>query len=177
MGASIASIHEVRIYRPFIDGLRAIAILTIVGSRTHNDDPSSGNRSFRKRQTHRSNQSHLYGMPSQQGYRAFFFDTSNLSSAGAEHLYQGYKREFLWALTGDGVGNKVSKESSLLFVPEKHCRVGAESFAGVRVQIEHVPAAIELELHAAGRIESREMINHIARHGIGRDHVGIAMRN
>ena len=32
MGASIASIHEVRIYRPFIDGLRAIAILTVVGS-------------------------------------------------------------------------------------------------------------------------------------------------
>jgi len=32
MGASIASIHEVRIYRPFIDGLRAVAILTVVGS-------------------------------------------------------------------------------------------------------------------------------------------------
>ena len=32
MGASIASIHEVRVYRPFIDGLRAIAILTVVGS-------------------------------------------------------------------------------------------------------------------------------------------------
>jgi peptidoglycan/LPS O-acetylase OafA/YrhL len=30
--ASISSIHEVRIYRPFIDGLRAIAILTVVGS-------------------------------------------------------------------------------------------------------------------------------------------------
>src|SRR5262245_51247340 len=29
---SIATIHEVRIYRPFIDGLRAIAILTVVGS-------------------------------------------------------------------------------------------------------------------------------------------------
>ena len=32
MGASIASIHEVRIYRPFIDGLRAVAIPTVVGS-------------------------------------------------------------------------------------------------------------------------------------------------
>jgi peptidoglycan/LPS O-acetylase OafA/YrhL len=32
MASSIASIHEVRIYRPFIDGLRAIAILTVVGS-------------------------------------------------------------------------------------------------------------------------------------------------
>src|SRR5262245_9062350 len=31
MASSIASIHEVRIYRPFIDGLRAVAILTVVG--------------------------------------------------------------------------------------------------------------------------------------------------
>ena len=46
------------------------------------------------------------------GTELFFFDTSHLSSAGAERLYQGYERDFLWALTGDGVGNKVSKDSS-----------------------------------------------------------------
>ncbi|HEX5518477.1 MAG TPA: acyltransferase family protein [Pseudolabrys sp.] len=47
-----------------------------------------------------------------KGTELFFFDTSHLSSAGAERLYQGYERDFLWALTGDGVGNKVSKDSS-----------------------------------------------------------------
>jgi len=30
-----------------------------------------------------------------KGTELFFFDTSHLSSAGAEHLYQGYKRDFL----------------------------------------------------------------------------------
>ena len=42
MGASIASIHEVRVYRPFIDGLRAIAILTVVGSHISLPDFSGG---------------------------------------------------------------------------------------------------------------------------------------
>jgi hypothetical protein len=47
-----------------------------------------------------------------KGTELFFFDTSHLSSAGAERLYQRYERVFLWALTGDGVENKVSKDSS-----------------------------------------------------------------
>ena len=47
-----------------------------------------------------------------KGVELFFFDTSHLSSAGAERLYQGYERDFLWALTGDGAGNSVSKNLS-----------------------------------------------------------------
>ena len=48
-----------------------------------------------------------------KGTEPFFFDTSHLSSAGAERLYQGYERDFLWALTGDDDGgNSVSKNSS-----------------------------------------------------------------
>ncbi len=47
-----------------------------------------------------------------KGTELFFFDTSHLSSAGAERLYYGYERDFLWALTGDGAGNNVSKNSS-----------------------------------------------------------------
>lgn len=47
-----------------------------------------------------------------KGAELFFFDTSHLSSAGAERLYQGYGRDFLWALTGDDAGNSVSKNLS-----------------------------------------------------------------
>jgi len=47
-----------------------------------------------------------------KGAELFFFDTSHLSPAGAERLYQGYERDFLWALTGDGAANAVSKSSS-----------------------------------------------------------------
>ena len=47
-----------------------------------------------------------------KGVELFFFDTSHLSSAGAERLYQGYERDFLWALTGDGAGGNVSKNLS-----------------------------------------------------------------
>jgi hypothetical protein len=46
------------------------------------------------------------------GNELFFFDTSHLSSAGAERLYQGYERDFLWALTGDDAGKSVSKNST-----------------------------------------------------------------
>jgi hypothetical protein len=45
-----------------------------------------------------------------KGNELFFFDTSHLSSAGAERLYQGYERDFLWALTGNDTKN-VAKES------------------------------------------------------------------
>jgi peptidoglycan/LPS O-acetylase OafA/YrhL len=41
-----------------------------------------------------------------KGAELFFFDTSHLSSAGAERLYEGFKRDFLWAFTGDGAGDK-----------------------------------------------------------------------
>ena len=47
-----------------------------------------------------------------KGVELYFFDTSHLSSAGAERLYQGYERDFLWALTGDGAGDNVSKNLS-----------------------------------------------------------------
>jgi peptidoglycan/LPS O-acetylase OafA/YrhL len=47
-----------------------------------------------------------------KGTELFFFDTSHLSSAGAERLYRGYERDFLWALTGNDAGNNVSKSSS-----------------------------------------------------------------
>jgi hypothetical protein len=47
-----------------------------------------------------------------KGNELYFFDTSHLSSAGAERLYQGYERDFLWALTGKDAGNNVSKGKS-----------------------------------------------------------------
>jgi len=47
-----------------------------------------------------------------KGAELFFFDTSHLSPAGAERLYRGYERDFLWALTGDAAANTVSKSSS-----------------------------------------------------------------
>jgi hypothetical protein len=47
-----------------------------------------------------------------KGTELFFFDTSHLSPAGAEQLYQGYERDFLWALTGDDAANTVSKSLS-----------------------------------------------------------------
>ena len=47
-----------------------------------------------------------------KGAELFFFDTSHLSPAGAERLYQGYERDFLWALTGDDAANTVSKSLS-----------------------------------------------------------------
>ena len=33
-------------------------------------------------------------------------------NAGAERLYRGYERDFLWALTGNDAANNVSKSSS-----------------------------------------------------------------
>jgi hypothetical protein len=47
-----------------------------------------------------------------KGTELFFFDTSHLSSAGAERLFQGYERDFMWALTGNSNGTNVSKNSS-----------------------------------------------------------------
>ena len=47
-----------------------------------------------------------------KGTELFFFDTSHLSPAGAQRLYQGYERDFLWALTGNDAANDVSKSSS-----------------------------------------------------------------
>jgi peptidoglycan/LPS O-acetylase OafA/YrhL len=47
-----------------------------------------------------------------KGAELYFFDTSHLSSAGAERLYQGYQRDFLWALTGDDAANTGPKSSS-----------------------------------------------------------------
>jgi len=47
-----------------------------------------------------------------KGNELFFFDTSHLSSAGVERLYQGYERDFLWALTGNDAGKSVSKNST-----------------------------------------------------------------
>jgi hypothetical protein len=46
-----------------------------------------------------------------KGTELFFFDTSHLSAAGAERLYQGYERDFLWALTGSDAGRSVSKNA------------------------------------------------------------------
>jgi hypothetical protein len=47
-----------------------------------------------------------------KGTELFFFDTSHLSSAGAERLYRGYERDFLWVLTGDATSrNNISDNS------------------------------------------------------------------
>jgi hypothetical protein len=48
-----------------------------------------------------------------KGTELFFFDTSHLSSAGAERVYRGYERDFLWVLAGSDTGNNVSKSPSL----------------------------------------------------------------
>ncbi|HZP70017.1 MAG TPA: acyltransferase family protein [Pseudolabrys sp.] len=47
-----------------------------------------------------------------KGTELFFFDTSHLSSAGAERLYQAYERDFLWALTGGDARNVLRKAAS-----------------------------------------------------------------
>ena len=61
--------------------------------------------------------------------------------------------------------------------PIKRRGVGAERFARLRIEINHVPAAIELELRAAGRVGRRQVVEHIARHAVGRDHVGKPVRD
>ena len=43
------------------------------------------------------------------------------------------------------------------------------------VEIEHVAAAIEFELGAFLAVDRRQMVEHIAAHRVGRDHVAIAM--
>ncbi len=40
------------------------------------------------------------------GAQLYFSDMSHLSAAGAERLFRTYRREFLWALTGDDAGKK-----------------------------------------------------------------------
>jgi hypothetical protein len=47
-----------------------------------------------------------------KGNELYFFDTSHLSSAGAERFYRGYERDFLWAFTGDGAEKNVSGRAS-----------------------------------------------------------------
>src|ERR1019366_8391267 len=61
--------------------------------------------------------------------------------------------------------------------PRKPRRSGAESLARLRVEIKHMPATIELELRAAGRPDRRQVIKHIARHAVGRDHVQKPVRD
>src|SRR5450755_3630544 len=61
--------------------------------------------------------------------------------------------------------------------PIKRRGVGAERLARLRVEINHMPAAIELELRAAGRPDRRQVVEHIARHAVGRDHVGKPVRD
>src|SRR5437660_1441587 len=56
-------------------------------------------------------------------------------------------------------------------------RIGAEGRAGLRVDIEHVPAAIERKLGARGVADRRQMVEHVAAHGIGGDHIAGAMGN
>src|ERR1700693_552874 len=65
----------------------------------------------------------------------------------------------------------------LLPRPIKRRRVGAEAFARLRIQIKHMPAAIEFELGASGRADRRQMVEHVARHAVGRDHVRKPMRD
>ena len=45
----------------------------------------------------------------------------------------------------------------------------------MRIEINHVPATVELELRAAGWIERRHVIEDVTRHGVWRDHVRIAV--
>ena len=55
--------------------------------------------------------------------------------------------------------------------------IGTKSFARLWIEVKHVAAAIELELHAAWRLERRHVVEDITRHGVGGDHVGIPVRD
>src|SRR5215470_10223524 len=68
-------------------------------------------------------------------------------------------------------------DTGLFSAAEECARVGTECLARFRIEINHMTTAIELELRAAGWVERRHMIKNVTRHGIGRDHVRIAVRN
>jgi len=53
-----------------------------------------------------------------------------------------------------------SRASFLVAIKRGHVR--AECPAGVRIEIKHMSAAVELELHTTGRIERRHVIEHVA---------------
>src|ERR1700688_521733 len=61
--------------------------------------------------------------------------------------------------------------------PIKRRGLGAECLARLRLEINHVSTAIELELRASGRADRRHVVKQITGHGIGRDHVGIPVRD
>src|SRR5712691_6003180 len=53
--------------------------------------------------------------------------------------------------------------------------VGAERFAGLRVDVVHVPAAIKPQLRARRIADIGQVIEHISADRIGRRHVAVAM--
>jgi hypothetical protein len=55
--------------------------------------------------------------------------------------------------------------------------VRAEGFARLRIDVEHMPAAIEAELGARGVADRREMVEDVAAHRVGRHHVAVAVRD
>src|SRR3989304_3075967 len=56
------------------------------------------------------------------------------------------------------------RDRPLFARPIERRRLAAEGLARRRIDIKHVPAAVELELHAPGRADRRQMVEHIARH-------------
>ena len=74
-------------------------------------------------------------------------------------------------------GSRRRDPAQRLPAPIERRGIGAERLARLRIEIKHVPAAIELELRAAGRVDRRQVVEHVARHAVGRDHVGIAVRD
>src|SRR6186997_663630 len=56
-------------------------------------------------------------------------------------------------------------------------RVGGEGAARIRVEVKHVPAAVELELRASGTAKIRYVVDHVAAHAVRRHQVGAAMRH
>src|SRR5271163_3987689 len=55
--------------------------------------------------------------------------------------------------------------------------VGAERFARRRIEIKHVAAAVEFQFGALLAVEGGKVLEHIAGHRVGRDHVAIAVRD
>src|ERR1700728_3390989 len=55
--------------------------------------------------------------------------------------------------------------------------VGAESLSRVRIEIKHMAAAIEPKLGPILAIGRRQMVEYIARHCIGRNHVAVTVSN
>src|SRR5665213_1865019 len=74
-----------------------------------------------------------------------------------------------WTDWSDSTCSNTPNTPDLFGAPIKRRGIGAERLARLRIEINHVPAAIELELRAPRCIGLRQVIEHVAGHALRHD--------